>query len=117
MNKTQIYEWVQKLKNGVENVEEARQRGRHIGVRTPEMIAAVDLVRENRRIAISEIAMEMKIVLVLHTPSLQRSCITEKFVHGGFPGVLTQEIKNDDGMRVLCFSNGSSCKERIFWSA
>jgi hypothetical protein len=30
---------------------------------------------------------------------------------------LTQEIKNDDGMRVLCFSNGSSCKERIFWSA
>ena len=50
---------------------------------TPEMIAAVDgLVRETHCITISEIAVQMKIGILL-TSSLQRSCTTEKSVQCG----------------------------------
>jgi hypothetical protein len=47
MSKTQVYEWVQKFKNGVRSVEDPPWPGQaHRGI-TPEMIAAVDdLIRE-----------------------------------------------------------------------
>jgi hypothetical protein len=62
MSKTQVCEWVQKFKNGVQCVEDSPRPGQAHHVIPPEMIAAVDdLIRENRRIAISEIAKEMKI--------------------------------------------------------
>jgi transposase-like protein len=62
MNETQVYEWVQKFKNGAQSAEESPRPGQAHRVVTPEMIAAVDdLIRENRRITINEIAMEMKI--------------------------------------------------------
>jgi hypothetical protein len=50
----------------------------------PDITAIVDdLIRENHCITIGEIAMEMKLVLVLHTPLLQKSWTVEKSVHGG----------------------------------
>jgi hypothetical protein len=42
-----------------------------------------DLIQENHFIRISEIALEMKLFLVLHTPLLQKSWTVEKSVHGG----------------------------------
>jgi hypothetical protein len=46
----------------VQSVEDSPRPGQAHRVITPEMIAAVDdLIRENRRITISETAMEMKI--------------------------------------------------------
>jgi hypothetical protein len=65
MSKTQVYEWVQKFKNGVQSVEDSPRPGQARRVVTPEMIAAVDgLIRENRRLTISETAMEMKTLCV-----------------------------------------------------
>jgi hypothetical protein len=47
MSKTQVYEWVQKFKNGVQSVEDYPQPGQALRVVTPEMIAAVDdLIQE-----------------------------------------------------------------------
>jgi hypothetical protein len=62
MSKTQVYEWVQKFKNGVQSAEDSPWPGQAHHVITPEMIAAADdLIQENPRITISETAMEMKI--------------------------------------------------------
>jgi hypothetical protein len=61
MSKTQVCEWVQKFKNGIQSVEDSPRPGQAHRFVTPEMIAAVDdLRRENRCITISETAMEMK---------------------------------------------------------
>jgi transposase len=69
MSKTQVYEWVQKFKNGAQTVEDSPRPGQAHRVVRPEMIAAVDdLIRKNRRITISEIAMEMK-ALYVHVTS------------------------------------------------
>jgi hypothetical protein len=65
VSKTQVYEWVQKFKNGVQSVEDFPPPGQAHRVITPEVIAADDdLIRENRRITISETAMEMKTLYV-----------------------------------------------------
>jgi hypothetical protein len=42
-----------------------------------------DIIQENQFVTISEIAVEMKLFLVLHTPLLQKSWTVEKSVHGG----------------------------------
>jgi hypothetical protein len=50
----------------------------------PEITAVVDdRIREIHSIKISEIAKEMKLVLALHTPFLQKSLTVENSVHGG----------------------------------
>jgi hypothetical protein len=58
-----VYEWVQKFKNGVQRAEDSPWPAHAHRVITPEMIAAVDdLIRKNRLITISEIAMEIRII-------------------------------------------------------
>jgi hypothetical protein len=70
VNKTLVYEWVQKFKNGVQIVEESPRPGQAHRVITPEMTAAVDgPIRENRRITSSEIAVEIKITVYVDIPS------------------------------------------------
>ena len=61
VSNTQVYEWVQMFQNGVQIVEDPARPEQPYHVLMPKMIAAVDLIRENRHITISEIAMEMKI--------------------------------------------------------
>jgi hypothetical protein len=62
MSKMHVYKWVHKFKNGVQSAEDSPWPAHAHRVITPEMIAAVDdLIRKNRRIKISEIAMEIKI--------------------------------------------------------
>jgi hypothetical protein len=62
MSKTQVYEWVQKFKNGVRTVEDSPRPGQAHRVITSEMIVAVDdLIRENLRITISAIAMKISV--------------------------------------------------------
>jgi hypothetical protein len=61
VSKTQVYEWVQNFKNGVQSVEDSPRPGQAHRVITPEMIvAAGDLIRECHRRTISKTAMEMK---------------------------------------------------------
>jgi hypothetical protein len=73
VSKTQVYEWVQKFKNGVQSVEDFPRPGQAHRVITPEVIVADDdLMRENRRIKISETALEMKTLYVDVTSDLVR---------------------------------------------
>jgi hypothetical protein len=84
VSKTQVYKWVQKFKKRVQIVEDSSQPGKAHRVIKPEITAVVDdLIQKNHFIAISEIAMEMKLLLVLHTPLLQKSWTVEKSEHGG----------------------------------
>jgi len=83
-SKTQVYNWVQKFKNRVQIVEDSSLPGKAHRVIKPEITAVMDdLIQENHLITISEIAMEMKLLSVLHTPLLQKSWSVEKSVHGG----------------------------------
>jgi hypothetical protein len=84
VSKTQVCKWVQKFKNRVQIVEDSSQPGKARRIIKPEITAVVDdLIQENHFITISEIAMEMKLLLVLHTSLLQKSWTVEKSVHGG----------------------------------
>jgi len=84
VSKMQVYKWVQKFKNRVQIVEDSSQPGKAHHVIKPEITTVVDdLIQENHFITISEIAMEMKLLLVLHTSLLQKSWTVEKSVHGG----------------------------------
>jgi hypothetical protein len=79
----------------------------------PEMIVAVDLIRENRRIAISEIAVEIKIsVVFVHT-------IAAEEVHYGkderwIPRHLTPEI-TEQQWDVFCASRTVRAGGRDFF--
>lgn len=82
--KMQVYRWVQKFKNRVQIVEDSSQPGKAHRIMKPEITAVVDdLIQENQLITISEIAVEIKLFLVLHTPLLQKSWTVEKSVHRG----------------------------------
>jgi hypothetical protein len=48
MSKTQVYEWIQKFKKGVQNFEDSPRPGQAHRVIMPKMIVVVDdLIREN----------------------------------------------------------------------
>ena len=53
----QMYEWTTKFMNGISSVTDSPQPGQAHRVVTPEAIAAVeDIIEENRRATVSEIA-------------------------------------------------------------
>jgi hypothetical protein len=53
----QVYEWSRKFLNGVTSVTDSPRPGQAHRVVTPEAIAAVEaIVKENRRVAVYEIA-------------------------------------------------------------
>lgn len=84
VSKTRVYKWVQKFKNRVQIVEDSSIPGKAHHIIKPEITAVMDdLIQENHLITISEIAMDMKLLSVLHTPLLQKSWAVEKSVHGG----------------------------------
>jgi len=71
VSKTQGYKWIQKFTNRVQIVEDSSQPGKSHCIIKREITAVVDdLIQENHFITISEIAMEMKLLSVLHTPLL-----------------------------------------------
>lgn len=62
MCKAQVYNWVEKFKKGVASVHDADRPERGKTAVTPEKIEAVDnLIRQNRRFTIDEIASEVSI--------------------------------------------------------
>jgi len=53
----QVYEWTWKFLNGISSVTDSPRPGQAHPVLTPEAIAAVEaIVKENRRVAMNEIA-------------------------------------------------------------
>ena len=54
---TAMYEWTRKFVNGISSVTDCPRPGQAHPVVTPEGIAAVEaIVKENRRVAVNEIA-------------------------------------------------------------
>ena len=57
MSRTQVYEWTEKFKNGVTNVEDSPRSGPEFTAVTEDNIAAVEnVIRENRRVTVKEVA-------------------------------------------------------------
>jgi len=73
VSKTQVYKWVQKFTNRVQIIEDSSQPAEAHHIINHEITEVVDdLTQENHFITISEIAVEMKLLSVLHTPLLQK---------------------------------------------
>ena len=57
MSRTQVYEWTEKFKNGVSSVEDPPRPGLAFTGVTEDNIAAVEnVIRENRRVTVKEVA-------------------------------------------------------------
>jgi len=57
MSRTQVYEWTEKFKNGVTSVEDSRRPGPAFTAVKEDNIAAMkNVIRENRRITVVEVA-------------------------------------------------------------
>jgi len=57
LSRQQVYEWTRKFMNGISSVTESPRPDQTHRVVTPETIAAVeDIVKENRRVTVNEIA-------------------------------------------------------------
>jgi len=94
MSRTQVYEWTEKLKNDVTNMEDSPRPRPAFTAVTEDNIAAVEnVIRENRRVTVKEVASLLVISVGSAHHIIHDELKSRKVCARWVPKRLTPEIK------------------------